>query len=177
MRAMEYGKKHAKRIAGIAVLAIALFALIHRVSITANRLPLEVSQKVRNLSAREAEWRLATAVAPGDAVEHFMLIRLAADYPEPVRNIRVVAEAGENDQYREGSFASRALGEQGGAIFSKHGLVIPEIKPGEFVDLAWQTGIAEEVSFSGSEAPLISSAVTMSASGYSDIVSRAAASL
>ncbi len=176
MQLFAHTKKHAKKIAGIAVLAVALFALIHRTSITANRLPLEVRQLVRNASAREIEWQIATTAQPGDVLEHFVLVRLAADYPEPVKDIRITAQTSNADAYREGSFASRVLGATGGSVFEK-GISVAELHPGEFVDLSWQTSVTENTSFAKDEAPLLASVVTIGANDFSKLVSRTVASL
>ncbi|MDP3995209.1 MAG: hypothetical protein Q8P78_01175 [bacterium] len=170
-------KKHAKKIILLGVVVLVLVALIHRVTITANRLPLEISQKVRNLSARETEWQVATSAAPGDAIEHFALIRLSSDYAESIRNIHITAQTSNRDSYREDSFASRVLGVANARLFSKEGIFVPELKPGEFIDLTWQTKVAESTSFTKEEAPLISSVVTASANGFSPRISRSIASL
>ncbi|MBI2637136.1 MAG: hypothetical protein HYW81_03005, partial [Parcubacteria group bacterium] len=169
-------RMHAKKIALASVLVVAALVAIREASITRNRLPFEVTQKVRNASAQETEWQLATTAQPGDVLEHFVLIRLAEDYPEPLRGIRITAETSNAEAYREGTFASRVLGATGGSLFNK-GIAVAELKPGEFIDLSWQTSIAEDASFAKNEAPILSSAVTVSANGFSELISRTVASL
>lgn len=167
---------HARTVLLIGMLAAAALAVIRETSMTRNRLPLEVSQKVRNLSAKETEWQLAATAQPGDVLEHFMLIRLDAGYPEPVRGIRITAETSQWDSYREDSFASRVLGATGGSLNSR-GIAVPELKPGEFIDLSWQTSISDTASFANSEAPLLESKAVISAAGFSEFSSRTVASL
>lgn len=177
MRAFTYGKMHAKEIALAGLAAIVALLVIREAGITRNRLPLEVSQKVRNLSAKEMEWQVATTAQPGDVLVHFALLQLPADYLEPVRGIRITAATSALDAYRQGTFTSRALGATGDAIFTKSGIAIPELAPGEFIDLAWQTSVSENTSFAKDEAPLLASAVAVSAHGFSESVSRTVASL
>ncbi|MBI1961478.1 MAG: hypothetical protein HYS45_02125 [Parcubacteria group bacterium] len=177
MRAFTYIRMHVKKIAALGVLAAVLFFLVREANIAGNKLPLEVRQLVRNLSAKETEWQLATAAQPGDALEHFVLIRLSADNPDAIRGIRVAAQTNALDAYREGSFSSRALGVTGDALFTKQGVAVPELLPGEFLDFSWQTSITENTSFANGEAPLLESAVTVSANGFSELKSRSAVSL
>lgn len=176
MRALRYIRTHAKKIALVAALAAVMLAVVRETSVTRNRLPLEVSQKVRNLSARETEWQLATTAQPGDVLEHFALIRLASLYPEAVANIRITGQTSNRDAYREDSFSSRVLGATGNSLFAK-GISVAELNPGEFIDLSWQTAVSENASFAKNEAPLAAFVVEISADGFSKTVSRTAASL
>lgn len=130
-----------------------------------NKLPVAVTYKIRNASAHESEWRIATTAQAGDVIDHFLLIRLADKVPAAVAKVTITPQADSRFMYREATLASAALGITAGS--AEAGLNIPLIKPGEFADIKWQTRLKDEVAFSGSEAPLLENRVSVSASGYS----------
>ncbi len=165
---------------GIAVLAV--FA-VREVDEARTRLPIEVAEKIRNLSAQEIEWEIATTAVPGDVLEHFVLVRLAPEHAEAIRDVRVQSSVYAEGTYRAGSLASVALGigesnadERAGAFFNE-GITLSQIAPGEFIDLKWQTHVAENIAFGSEEAPLLESAVTAFSGGFSPRTARAVATL
>lgn len=166
----------------LAIAALAIFAL-RQVDEARARLPIEVAEKIRNLSAQETEWQVATTVQPGDVLEHFMLVRLAPDYSQSINNVRLQSSLYAKGAYRQGSLVSLALGigesnadERANALFNG-GIALSEIAPGEFIDLKWQTHVAENIAFKTGEAPLLESTATVTASGFNPRTARAVASL
>ena len=58
------------------VLFIGLLFIVRGLAMNRGSSPLVVTEKVRNLSAQETEWQVATAAAPGDVLEYLALVRL-----------------------------------------------------------------------------------------------------
>ena len=104
MRAVRYIRMHVKKIAAASVLAAGVLFLVREASITGSKLPIEISQKVRNLSAQETEWQVAITAAPGDVLEHFVLVRLSPNREEPVQNAAISSTIYVGGEYRQGRF-------------------------------------------------------------------------
>lgn len=151
---------------------VGLVFLTRGITMSRTRLPLSVSQKVRNLSAHETEWQIATAAVPGDVLEYFVLVQLPADYRNNVREARVRPKNDSKIVYRPGTLESAAKNinkttdeKIADSVFSQ-GLEIDTIKPGEFIDLKWQARLNEAITFDKNQAPLLEEAVTVEAEQF-----------
>jgi len=170
---------------GILILIVLVVTVAAReMTIERNKIPVALTYKVRNLSAHEEEWKIATTAQPGDVIEHFLLVHLPSSFTEDLYNVEIKANNTDQNKYRENTLYSVAqgIGEDSpssisGAFFSKLGLTIPSIKSGEFVDLKWQTILKNDIAFSGSAAPLLENSVAVSAKPFSQSSARAALSL
>ncbi|OJI06498.1 hypothetical protein BK004_03445 [bacterium CG10_46_32] len=184
MRFQDYLRRRSATILIVIFLASTVFFVIREISITRDKLPLEISQKVRNLSTKKFEWEVAVSADPGDTLEHFTLVRLSSDYPNAVRSIRITADKNAQEAYREGTLASKTLGintenaqTQSRELFEKEGIFISELAPGEFIDLSWQTQVADNATFEQKEVLLLQHTITVSARHFSSKIVRSIASL
>ncbi len=167
---------------GIGVLAlITSMVLVKVLTLGSNTLPLEITYQVRNLSAQERNWRIATAVQPGDVLEHFALIHLSETYPESVEQVSLTAMLLRDTSLRETTLSSVALGIQENTntedMFLKHGLTLGTIAPGEFIDLKWQTRVSEDITFSETAVPLLEDRVRVQADTYTANIAKVVLSI
>lgn len=155
-----------------AVLFVGLVFVIHGIAISRASLPLAVTQKVRNISAEEKEWQVATTAQPGDVLEYFILVQLPENYEKNVSNVLIQPKADTSIAYTPNTLqsASQGINDQTDAktidaIF-KEGLNINSIKPGEFVDLKWQSRLNKAITFDKNQAPLLEETVLVSAKKF-----------
>lgn len=155
-----------------AVLFVGLVFITRGIAMSHARLPLAVIQKVRNLSAHETEWQIATTAQPGDVLEYFVLVQLPADYADNVRDVRIFPKNDSKISYRPLTLASaaksinKATEEKTADSIFNNGLEIDTIKPGEFIDLKWQGRLNEAITFDKNQAPLLEEIVTVGAEQF-----------
>ena len=157
-----------------AILFIGLLFIVRGIAMSREASPLAITQKVRNLSAQETVWQVATAAVPGDVLEYFALIQLPNDYLKTVSGLSLQAILDDNFSYRDQTLSSVALGigEAASADFAKkllspNGLEVKQLKSGEFIDIKWQARLAENISFSDKALPLLGSRIIAKAKKFS----------
>jgi len=155
-----------------AILFIGLVFITRGVVMSRSRLPLTVVQKVRNLSAHETEWQIATTAQPGDVLEYFVLAQLPTGYNSNIRNVTIQPKNDSKITYRPLTLESVAKGINKGtaekiadSVFNE-GLKIDVIKPGEFIDLKWQGRLDEAIAFDKNQAPLLEEMVSVMADQF-----------
>lgn len=155
----------------LVVLAFVGIVFVYRgVAMQRTKLPLAVTYKIRNASAHENEWRIATTAQAGDVIEHFLLVHLPDNYPSALIKVSVATPLDAHSDYREATLESTSLGIAAGS--GQSDLNIPLIAPGEFVDIKWQTRLKEEVGFSVNEAPLLESKIAVSAANFTPLTAK-----
>ncbi len=166
------------------ILFLGLLFLVRGIAMSRPALPLAATEKVRNLSAQETDWQIATTAVPGDVLEYFALVQLPGDYNKTVKNITLAVAVDDNFSYREGTLASFALGinqsiaaDFSKKLFSKKGLLVKQLKSGEFIDLKWQARLNDNIAFSDKALPLLGSQLTVSADNFGQRKSEAIVSL
>ncbi|MDP1709548.1 MAG: hypothetical protein Q8L21_01540 [Candidatus Komeilibacteria bacterium] len=155
-----------------AILFIGLVFIIRGIAMSRPSLPLVITQKVRNISAEEKEWQVATAAVPGDVLEYFILAQLPENYSQSVKDVRISPQTDANIALLPATMqsASQGINDQTDQaaidnIFSK-GLSVDLIKPGEFVDLKWQSRLNINISFDKNQPPLLETSVLAEASQF-----------
>ena len=155
-----------------AIFFIGLVFIMRGLSMSQNKLPLSIEQKVRNLSAHETEWQVATVAAPGDVIEHFALIHASDSLKGVLKNIRVACLIDARQNYRAKTLVSSSQGineemsETAADNFFGNGLEAAQIKSGEFMDFRWQTQLQPSLSFNEQEIPLINTSIKVEADSY-----------
>jgi len=172
------------KMGGAFVVALVAFGLFREFTIQDQPSPVEVFYKVRNLSAKEREWNIATVAQPGDVVEHFVLIHVPETLTEPINDIRVSYDGERGEQYRDETFTSASQGINNAnsssyveSFFNGKGVELAQVAPGEFTDFRWQSLVSNEIAFDQKSAPLIESDVEVRAPTYSSVISKTLVSL
>lgn len=155
------------------VLFIGLLFIVRGIAMSRVASPLVLIQKVRNLSAQETEWQIATTAQPGDVMEYLALVQLPSDYAKTINDITLQASLDSNFSYRNNTLSSFALGINAAdsddfakKLFSAGGLAIKQLKSGEFIDIKWQSRLAENIAFNSKALPLLSSRLTAKAKNF-----------
>jgi hypothetical protein len=183
MNFKSINKKSLHILFSIIAIAIVIF-LVREITIDRNSSPLDITYKVRNLSAKEDGWQIATAVQTGDVVEHFLLVHLPEDYSSIIPEVNILAQASNGNSFIDNTFSSKSRGINEDSpeqvindLFTKDGINLKEIKPGEFVDLKWHTLVSEDIQFRGLDAPLFENRTIISSKDFSQTISRTILSL
>lgn len=155
------------------ILFTGLLFIVRGIAMSRQASPLSVTQKVRNLSAKEADWQTATTAQPGDVLEYFALVQLPGDYEKTINNLSLEAVLDDNFSYRGQTLSSFALGINNAnsdnfakKLLSNNGLEIKQLKSGEFIDIKWQSRLAENVSFGDNALPLLGSRLLVKAKNF-----------
>jgi len=161
----------------IGALVFILVVLIRESSIDANKVPLEITHKIRNISAQEEEWQIATTAQVGDVLEHFLLVHLPENFDKNLEDINISHIGYDKSMYREKTFKSisEGIGQEGAqidadAFFSKAGLLFGKIMPGEFIDIKWQSRIESDLEF-------LETKISVSAEDFSAVTAKTLVSL
>jgi len=172
------------RIAIVGIFVFGVLFAFREAAIRETPLPVEVFHKVRNLSAQEREWNIATVAQPGDVIEHFVLIHAPDANVSELPRVRLSIDSTSGEVYRPDTLesASRGIGSENAGeyeqrLFGKTGMTLARIAPGEFMDLRWQSKVSDDVAFDQKSAPLIESEISVNAPSYSSLVSKTLISL
>lgn len=158
-----------------AVLFVGLLFIVRGIAISRQASPLSITQKVRNLSAQETDWQIATTAVPGDVLEYFALVQLPRDYAKTIKDISLAADLDSNFSYRGQTLSSFALGINNAnsdnfakKLLSNSGLEVKQLKSGEFIDIKWQSRLAENISFGDKVLPLLGNRLLVKAKNFNN---------
>ncbi len=161
---------------------VGLVFIFRGIDISTPRLPADIAYRVRNLSAQESDWQVATTAVPGDVLEHFALVRLPAEKELNLRNLSIKVNLGNQTEYRADTLVSSSRGINANTdakliktLFDGSGLSVNELKPGEFIDIKWQTRFKEDITFAA--APIVATNVSVSADNYKTAFAKSIATI